>query len=34
MVVNSEMRNALRSQGRQIKELYDDYKVTLAKRQL
>lgn len=32
--VNSEMRSVLRSQGKQLKELYDDYKVTLAKRQL
>ena len=32
MVVNSEMRNVLRAQGKHIKELYDDYQVTMAKR--
>ena len=34
MTVNSEMRSVLRSQGKHPKELYDDYKVTLAKRSI
>ena len=34
MAVNSEMRNVLRAQGKHLKELYDDYQVTMAKRTL
>lgn len=31
-IVNSELRNALVTQGKRPKELFDDYKITLAKR--
>ena len=31
MAVNSEMRNVLLAQGKPLKELYDDYQVTMAK---